>query len=44
MKNLWYLFSAYLIIWILISGYIFKLSSKIKELKLKIDSIEYDKE
>ncbi|WP_084742486.1 CcmD family protein [Deferribacter desulfuricans] len=40
MKNLWYLFSAYMVIWILITGYLFKLSSKIKELTLKIDSLE----
>jgi len=39
MKNFWYLFSAYVIIWVLIFSYILKLNGKIKELSLKIDRL-----
>ncbi|KAA0258883.1 CcmD family protein [Deferribacter autotrophicus] len=40
MKNLWYLFSAYMVIWILIFGYLLKINSKLKSLTLKVDSLE----
>ncbi|MGA1845506.1 CcmD family protein [Deferribacter abyssi] len=40
MKNLWYLFSAYMVIWILIFGYLLKINSKVKVLISKVDSLE----
>ncbi|UOD35252.1 CcmD family protein [Deferribacteraceae bacterium V6Fe1] len=39
MKNFWYLFSAYAVIWVLIFSYILKLNSKIKELSQKVDRL-----
>jgi CcmD family protein len=42
MKNFWYLFSAYAIIWALVGIYVFRLSSKIKELQNRLDDLEME--
>lgn len=42
MKNLQFLAAAYAVIWLLIGGYILRLSNKIKELNTKIEQIESD--
>lgn len=39
MKNFWYLFSAYALIWVIIFSYILKLNGRIKEISLKIDRL-----
>jgi len=44
MKNFWFLFSAYMVIWVAIFGYILKLNGKMKELKLKLDKFESETE
>lgn len=40
MKNLWYLFSAYAIIWALVGIYTLKLNGKINRLENKLEDIE----
>ncbi len=44
MKNFWFLFSAYLFIWIFISLYVLKLNNSINDLKLKLSKLESEKE
>ncbi|MBZ4643725.1 MAG: hypothetical protein PWQ25_55 [Deferribacteres bacterium] len=43
MKNFWYLFAGYTVIWALIFFYVQRLNSKIKELSLKLDRLSQDK-
>ena len=40
MKNLWYLFAAYMVIWVIIGGYHLKLSSRLKNLERAIKNIK----
>jgi len=40
MKNLWYLFAGYMVIWVIIGGYHLKLSSRLEQLEQKIKSIK----
>lgn len=42
MKNLWYLFSAYMVIWGFISIYMFKLNGKISDIKSRMDQLTAD--
>lgn len=42
MKNLWYLFSAYMVIWGLISLYMFKLNAKITDIKSRIEQLSVE--
>jgi|Wag4MinimDraft_11_1082651.scaffolds.fasta_scaffold00037_6 CcmD family protein len=44
MKNFWFLFSAYLFIWIFIFGYVLKLNSSINNLKMKLSKLESEME
>jgi len=44
MKNFWFLFSAYLFIWIFISLYVLKLNNSINDLKLKLSKLESETE
>lgn len=43
MKNFWYLFSGYMVIWVLIFSYLLRINRKIADLTQKIESIELKK-
>lgn len=43
MKNFWYLFSGYMVIWVLIFSYLLRINRKIEDLTQKIESIELEK-
>lgn len=43
MKNFWYLFSGYMVIWVLIFSYLLRINRKIADLTQKIESIELEK-
>lgn len=43
MKNFWYLFSGYMVIWVLIFSYLLKINRKIADLTQKIERIELEK-
>jgi CcmD family protein len=39
-KNLWFLFAAYFIVWLLIVGYLFSLSRRQKKLVQEIETLK----
>lgn len=43
MKNFWYLFSGYMVIWVFIFSYLLRINRKIADLTQKIESIELEK-
>lgn len=43
MKNFWYLFSGYMVIWAFIFFYLLKIDRKVRDLSQKIERIESEK-
>ncbi|MBI5166741.1 MAG: CcmD family protein [candidate division NC10 bacterium] len=39
MENLGYLFAAYSLVWVLLFGYLYRLSGKARELRRELDSL-----
>ena len=42
MKNIWYLISAYSVIWFLLAYYFIKIGRKVKSLEKRLESLEDD--
>lgn len=42
MKNLEFLAAAYIVIWVFIGGYIFRLGGKLKEIGEKLEQLEIE--